>query len=243
MYLYWLKNGVKSKKKKRFLHHSWNLFSNSFVTIEENGFMCFAVHRTVFSPCIKMHEVISHHLSWHCSACHALVPALTRLIVHCVGVLLRGGCNASWARLCTACRLQVGHLCSSASTFLVAPWMNSVGAVCPGQGPVFSLCSDRICTTCQWVRLLPCRGIVVAVLVSSCGARAPSWHKPGPSAADRLREGSTLWEALLYASAALVFAFDLFLALFGLSVLRWDQMLYLQKGKVGHSKQVQSWFK
>lgn len=96
MYLYWLKNGVKSKKKKRFLHHSWNLFSNSFVTIEENGFMCFAVHRTVFSPCIKMHEVISHHLSWHCSACHALVPALTRLIVHCVGVLLRGGCNASW---------------------------------------------------------------------------------------------------------------------------------------------------
>jgi len=50
-----------------FYWQSWNLFSNSFDKMESTAVYFFAVHRTVFSQCIKIHERISYHLSWHCT--------------------------------------------------------------------------------------------------------------------------------------------------------------------------------
>ena len=46
----------------------------------KHGCVFFAVHRTVFSQYIKVHKLICHHLSWHCTAPHALVSAQIGLI-------------------------------------------------------------------------------------------------------------------------------------------------------------------
>lgn len=42
---------------------SWNLFSNFFIETESKAAYVFTVHRTVFSQCAKMHEIIRHTLS------------------------------------------------------------------------------------------------------------------------------------------------------------------------------------
>ena len=44
----------------------------------KHGCIFFAVHRTVFSQCIKMHTIICHHLSQHCTALPSLCPGFHR---------------------------------------------------------------------------------------------------------------------------------------------------------------------
>lgn len=60
--------------------------------------MFFIVHRTVLSPCIKIHTIICHSLSLYCTTTHAPVSAKLELIAHWCLVIIEWWVHAwSWA--------------------------------------------------------------------------------------------------------------------------------------------------
>lgn len=78
-----------------FFLQSWNLFLNSFIKLESTAtyFFFFAVHRTMFSLRIKMHDIICHKLIQHCTV-PSPFPRFSSdsAITHWCCLLLSNGC-------------------------------------------------------------------------------------------------------------------------------------------------------
>lgn len=84
-----------------FFQQFWNLFSVFCIKMENMPAYCFVAHRTAFTQYIKLHTIICHHLSQHCTAPHALVSAQRQyhsnvLLLLSTGCMLtaRPGCSA-----------------------------------------------------------------------------------------------------------------------------------------------------
>ena len=83
-----------NQKIDKFFWQSWNF--KFFYQNKKYGCLFFAVHRTVFSQYLKMHKLICHNLSWHCT----LVSALMGLVAHWCLVGAEGlGWAIQWEKL------------------------------------------------------------------------------------------------------------------------------------------------
>lgn len=73
---------VISKPASEYLHHNG-----------KHGCIFFTVHRSMFSQCTKMHNIICHLLSQHRTEPHVLLSNQTVLLAQCCVVVVNDGCT------------------------------------------------------------------------------------------------------------------------------------------------------